>query len=589
MKYLFLFLMCLMMTGRSSAQKDERYTVPDFVKIPAENRFDTINQWYIRNVHSVPGEISVKLQRLDAAMKYADSTKDPATKATITFFLGHYYAKEIDSLTGMNYMYEAQKMAEEQGLLYEWASFTHDFGVRNLTSDPARSLEYMIRADEVLKRIGATQKLESLVRSYNLGTLYFYLRNYNASIETLVPLIEGYERKASKIDQLQLNNTIGLSYREAGKEDSALFYFRKTMVLAGKEPRIPAWIGIAAGNIGSVYFTQQQFDSALIYARLNYDLVKNDSRVSGIGVAEALVLIAQVYTEQHKPEIALSKLQQAEQLIKEKQIYYVPNTDHLVLNIYHTYARAYEMKKNFSMANRYLQQAIQLQENLSNRDNEELYTKVQEHLEAEKNISRIREAENETAISVQRRNFFLIGLTLIGLILFSLYRRQQISNIKNRELFASKEQLLVLEKKRSEENLARYMENLQEKNRLIEHVEEEIEHLGAGVLSTEKHESLEALEKLKRYTIITSDDWIQFKSLFERVHPHFFSRLKEKFPDITPAEMRLMALVRLDVPTKKMAAMLGISPESIRKTEYRFIKKISHTGETDLSQIIDSF
>jgi hypothetical protein len=107
--------------------------------------------------------------------------------------------------------------------------------------------------------------------------------------------------------------------------------------------------------------------------------------------------------------------------------------------------------------------------------------------------------------------------------------------------------------------------------------------------SIDKLQTLETVEKLKRSTIITEDEWIQFRSLFDKVHKGFFTRLKVQYPDVTQAEIRLMALTKLNLSTKEMAGILGISPESIRKSRYRFLKKVSDiSGEADFAGIVSS-
>ena len=87
-------------------------------------------------------------------------------------------------------------------------------------------------------------------------------------------------------------------------------------------------------------------------------------------------------------------------------------------------------------------------------------------------------------------------------------------------------------------------------------------------------------------TILTDKDWMKFKSIFEEVYKNFFFKLKSKQLCLTEGEVRLAALTKLDLSTKEMAHMLGISPNSINKSRYRLRKKLSEKGIHSLEDLV---
>ena len=93
------------------------------------------------------------------------------------------------------------------------------------------------------------------------------------------------------------------------------------------------------------------------------------------------------------------------------------------------------------------------------------------------------------------------------------------------------------------------------------------------------------LHKLSYATILTEDDWTRFRILFEKVHKGFLLKLKTAYPSLTPAEIRLCALIRLGVNSQQMAAMMAISPESIKKNRQRLRKKINLSSDQKLEDI----
>ena len=97
------------------------------------------------------------------------------------------------------------------------------------------------------------------------------------------------------------------------------------------------------------------------------------------------------------------------------------------------------------------------------------------------------------------------------------------------------------------------------------------------------------IDELSSLTILTEDEWSKFKTLFEKVYPGFFLRLKGKAPDITIAEQRTAALTRLHLTSKEMAAMLGISVDSVHKAKQRLRQRLDISTELNLEQSINSF
>ena len=79
-----------------------------------------------------------------------------------------------------------------------------------------------------------------------------------------------------------------------------------------------------------------------------------------------------------------------------------------------------------------------------------------------------------------------------------------------------------------------------------------------------------------------------FRQLFEQAYPHFFEKLHQLQPDLSPAEVRLLTLLKLNIPTKEMGFMLGVSAETIRKSRYRLRKKLDNLqADTRLQSLIE--
>ena len=84
------------------------------------------------------------------------------------------------------------------------------------------------------------------------------------------------------------------------------------------------------------------------------------------------------------------------------------------------------------------------------------------------------------------------------------------------------------------------------------------------------------------YSFSLDKDWEGFSKIFEQVHRGFFVNLKECFPTLTKNGLRLCALLRINLSSKEIATILGISPNSVRIARYRLRKKLEMENEQSL-------
>ena len=96
------------------------------------------------------------------------------------------------------------------------------------------------------------------------------------------------------------------------------------------------------------------------------------------------------------------------------------------------------------------------------------------------------------------------------------------------------------------------------------------------------------LHEMKQAILLTDEQWDDFKNNFEKIHKGYLARLREKVPDITPAETRFFVLSKLRLSNKEMAGMLGISTQAIRVMKHRLMKKLQIEEDADLDKMIQS-
>ena len=138
-----------------------------------------------------------------------------------------------------------------------------------------------------------------------------------------------------------------------------------------------------------------------------------------------------------------------------------------------------------------------------------------------------------------------------------------------------------LEFKRKE--LTSHALHLAHKNEVLEDLKQKAELLNK---SDNDQKGYRQLINTIKYNLQDDNNWENFKKYFEQVHKNFNSMVKNKFPDIMANELRLMALLKMNLSSKEIANILNITPEGIKKARYRLRKKMNISSDESLQDQI---
>jgi DNA-binding CsgD family transcriptional regulator len=195
---------------------------------------------------------------------------------------------------------------------------------------------------------------------------------------------------------------------------------------------------------------------------------------------------------------------------------------------------------------------------------------------------------------VKLQFFFIITTLLFFLLLAVFFRNQWLYQKRQMQISEKDKHIILAEKLRAEDSLDHakellnaYLDTIKEKTRLISHLESELTDLKELSLHASEFETItSSREKLMRCTILTEEEWLQFRNLFEKVYPGFSYRLKETYPELSRAEIRFLYLTKLCLSSREMATMLGISVEAIHKLRYRLRKKLNLEGASSFDTVL---
>ena len=496
-----------------------------------------------------------------------------------------YYEKSYNEILKSNDSNEIASSLNRLGLIYE------------SKSDYKKASEYFLKAVNIFEK---NKNKKGIADVYNnLGIINDRLANYIKSLEYYRISLNIYKEINNSTGLANVLNNLASVYSEQDRLDSALIYLKKSVKILLKIKRLPQ-IATAYNNIGSIFIDKNKYDSAFYY--MNMSLNINQKLESKTGIAESFYEMAQIFIAKHEHDKALSHL------FKSLEMW---NLSGNLLNKFKTLKKisiVYKYKKKYEKSLEYYELYTELKDSVYKEKTKYEISNLQIKYETEKKDKEIKLLLKDAKL---KKNFNIlltivaIALLIISILLFYAFRTKSVVLQKNKALLDQQEELSMLEtetqnaqKKLLEEEIKKQQEInfLQEEKHKVElnHKNRELTTAAMHLLNKNKmlgdiQKSLDDLReksgnefKLKSKHLINEinqnmnldSDWEDFKLHFEKVNPGFFSRFKEKYPDITTNDLRLCAYIKINLSSKEIAQMLNITLSGVNKRLYRLRKKI---------------
>lgn len=157
---------------------------------------------------------------------------------------------------------------------------------------------------------------------------------------------------------------------------------------------------------------------------------------------------------------------------------------------------------------------------------------------------------------------------------------------KEQEVQRLKEEKMQSELQHVNRLLAASTMNLVVKNEFIESIKAELNQVKQKGNGSETKQALQKLVKEIDVNLRVQEDWEQFEYHFAAIHGDFLSRLRANYADLSPNEQKLCAFLRLNLNTKDIANLLGISLRGVEVARYRLRKKLDLDRGQNLSKFI---
>jgi tetratricopeptide (TPR) repeat protein len=482
--------------------------------------------------------LSLMPYNIQAQHKATDSVSSYRSKASSLLIENSYAAAMEPLLNGISLLEQEKKRDTSLAWFSLQLAICYDYYESTLIAK-----KYFKKAEDLYKN----NKNEDGLAQCNLyiGDL---LEDEKNDREALVRFQLAYQHFKKKNDtrgqSLALEN-IGSIYENKVMYDSARYFYATALSLAhaikDSAHSISIW-----NNIGDSYYKQKRYDDAL-----------------------------QAYQR------SLSKAQQEGEFEETR-------------GNYKDLGKTYEALGDFKNAYTYLSLFFASHKKLKlDHKIDDIILAQERYITSNKNYQ-IKQLESEQKLTQLRNIALYISLFLLISILFIsfLYFRSKIEKTKalNRineslmkaEILNHQLQQKNLEKELdfSKREIEEYVKIMIQKTSLVNELYERLE-----IPSIEVFEKEQIVQKLTTTSLLTEDDWKHFKVKFEQAFPGFFARLKATYADLSPAEVRLAAMIKLNLTKEDMARILAISPDSVKKAKSRLKKKLAEKAGQQSGEI----
>jgi uncharacterized protein YoxC/DNA-binding CsgD family transcriptional regulator len=430
-----------------------------------------------------------------------------------------------------------------------------------------KRLEYELKAYKMQDLINADE-MQSLEQINAIGNIYFNLKQYQKALEYAYKSYALANKLSIPEHQTNILLIIGATHSALKNYDSALFYFTKCYKLAQQHQTIVQYA--AELNIAITYFSKNQKERG----RMLVNTLLNKPDVDIHTKRRAYEYLASDYFNNKQYDSCIRIATKAFTLAKKinYKTSLIPLTDILYQSYKHT--------KQLDSSIHYLSLKYQLSDSVYNTDSQQRLNSLYAEIEEINKQKEIQLLVKEKAIQkAKNRNLQLLilsGCTIAFLILLSI-----ILTYKNRQ----KKQKLINNK--LTEDLEQKKKELQQQASRIQYINNSVQEIEATVKNiktkaTKKNQDAQQILNMIHFNKLVEKEWENFNTYFGDVHQDFITKLNTLYPDLTVAEKRLAALIKMNLSNRDIAALMNIEASSVKVAKYRLKKKLQLTDDQDI-------
>jgi len=502
------------------------------------------------DVYSALGSYAMLQNRLDEALHYYKLAQVSFSKANQTENylrvkqLMGYVLQQMNNLPEAISQYlEGIKLAEEKHMTSPLAKLNMSMGIVFLESvDRQASLEYFRKSIKYYKEAG--DSVGPATPFLYLGYIYLDLGNIEMAMNYTMKAKSIFEKAHATMQESVAMVLMSQIESKQGHHQQALALVNQCLILLNKEDK--SWKGPRDyvlsqfyADIGGVYMEAGRMQEAMMYLKKAYSIsIKLNQPKTLSRIAEKLSILY----ERHKNQ--------------DSALFYY--------KIFHL--------KSDSLSKATSINTFKLTEIRSD------FEKKQKDTEQKLNIERLKRI-NILIISI-------VSVIILLAIVLLLYLKLRLGKEKKKKTELEKTAMDAKLEFQNKEMTTNVM-YLNKMNEQVVWIAEKLQNLRIEEDSHNFKIIRSIIHELQQGT--GSGSMKEFEIRFQNVHKDFYRNLIDKFPDLTPNELKLCAFLRLNMSTKDISSLTYQSDNSIGVARTRLRQKLGITREDNLITFLAQF
>ncbi|SIS03010.1 Tetratricopeptide repeat-containing protein [Mucilaginibacter lappiensis] len=461
----------------------------------------------------------------------------------------------------------------------------------------AQALDFYLHADKIFAQENNKDLLAENMGK--MGILYYYNKQSDKAFQLYNKALALYTSTGNKKGQAEIFGAIGHLYEKHHQYDSSFYYQHLAL-------RTYNQIGDNYGqakiyeNLGSIHEDLANYDSSYTCFKKSLEIYRqHHDEVASIEVINNIGDI-------------LRKTGKYAQGIEQSRLAYTLSVKNN--NLYQLAAACRDLGKGYQLlhqmdsAYHYLELSRKYSLEVYSRESLKQTSFLQVLYDMDKKsdeivrLNNIRKINQIVTIAIVT---IVLLLIVLGLVTFSRQRLkirdQRVLAEQNKSIFEAQHELMQLElknKQLEEESLKQQLElksqelsthtlNLIKNNQLLENMRNTLQDMVKEDKRDQKKQMQQIIQQINQ-SFNHEQQWKEFTLAFEQVHQRFFDKLKLHSSELTSTDMRLIALLKVNMDSKDIAGLLGISIDSLRVARYRLRKKLNLEQGDNLSTFIQA-
>jgi tetratricopeptide (TPR) repeat protein len=411
---------------------------------------------------------------------------------------------------------------------------------------------------------------------------------------------------------------------------SAMAYLKRALVISEKMEDLMLMAVILA-NTGKAFELMGVYDSAFHYLERSLEVRIQEGEDRGIASAEFLIGSMMIKTD--KPQNAIAMLDSSRQRFlgltdntgicittrKMAEAYDLAGdwqnaiaeaktaidistklkNPNLLCEAYSTMSRIMASSGFHDEAFQYLLKSNHLRDSLTTANNERIMREMEVKFQTARKDDEIKLLKSKNEIKDKNNLLLTVSIVALSIILtlaLILIHFKSVGMTRQRKLFEKEMVINEQTAKIREKEQLLMKEQLESKNREL--AAKALEMLRLNETISNIIEKLEAFNEINNPDSKTSENlnsiisgleaqlkdntWAEFEKVFKNIHSEFFQKLFTICPNLTPAETKVAAFLRLNLNTKEIAAVTYRSEAGVKSARYRLRQKMGLHSDNNL-------